>query len=373
MAIARLTHLRLSIPLSGAPPGKVQESCFPDAETAVAQPLPRRVSFAEDVDTLNTEDDSQVLSQISPPLTQPVVEEMEEDTQTSEVDGLEISSPESERPPPPEFPPFVFPEDDGGIDADELGARFGRYATETCQQMDPGLPDIPEETEAPELVVPRPPSLNNISEVMPAVGYACVSLPSVNNGVIPELVRMPAFPQTTGRAVDRESMVPRWRLAREGPFLEERSAESIRSLGPGCAFRNTTYRASDYAEPAGEYGLLLNHPRFLEWIRVPQSAGLLELSGRQWVDRLSRGEAVTAAVHLQHDVGLMQTNVDVLDQYALSLQKAASRIIDICLGPSKYTASEVQMGTLGPRVYRAAKQMESMGLWRPSMDPLRLH
>ena len=61
------------------------------------------------------------------------------------------------------------------------------------------------------------------------------------------------------------------------------------------------------------YGLLLNHLRFLEWISVPQSAGLLELSGRQRVDQLSRGEAVTAAVHLQRDVGLMQANVDVLD------------------------------------------------------------
>ena len=373
MAIARLTHLRLSIPLSGAPPGKVPELCFPDAETAVTQPLPRRVSFAKDVNTLNTKDDSPVWSQISPPLTKPVVEEREEDTQTSEVDGLEISSPESDRPPPPGFPPFVFPEDDRGMDADEIGTRFGGYATETCKQMDVGLPDIPEETEAPDLVVPRPPSPNNISEVMPAVGYACVPLPSVNNDVIPELVRMPAFPQTTGRAVDRESRVSRWRLAREGPFMEDRSAESIRSLGPGCAFRNTTYRASDYAEPAGEYGFLLNHPRFLEWIRVPQSAGLLELSGRQWVDRLSRSEAMTAAVHLQRDVGLMQTNVDVLDQYALSLQKAASRIIDICLGPFKYPASEVESGTLGPRVYRAARQMENMGLWRPSMDPLRLH
>ena len=82
---------------------------------------------------------------------------------------------------------------------------------------------------------------------------------------------------------------------------------------------------------------------------------------------------MTAAVHLQRDVGLMQTNVDILDQYALSLQKAVARIIDICLCPSKYPASEVQMGTLGPRIYRAAKQMESMGLSRPSMDPLRLH
>ena len=201
------------------------------------------------------------------------------------------------------------------------------------------------------MIVPRPPSPNSLSEVIPAVGYARLPLPLVNNGVTPELVRMPALPQPTGRAVDREVMVPRWRLAREGPFMEERSAESIRSLGPGCAFRNTTYWVSDYAEPAGEYCLLLNQPRFNEWIGVPQSDGLLKLSGRQWVNKLSRDQAVTAAVHLQCDVGLMQTNVDVLDQYALSPQKAASRIIDICLGPSKYPASEIEMGALGPRVH----------------------
>ena len=126
---------------------------------------------------------------------------------------------------------------------------------------------------------------------------------------------------------------------------------------------------SDYAEPVGEYGLLLNHPWFLEGIGVPQSAGLLELSGRQWVNKLSRDQAVTAAVHIQRDVGLMQANVDVLDQYALSLQKAASRIIDICLRPSKYPASEIETGALGPRVHQAAKQMESMGMWCPSLDP----
>ena len=74
MAITRLTHLRLSIPLLGAPPGKVPESCFPDA-----QPHPRRVSFAEDANTLCMEDDSPVLSQISPPLTRPVVEVTDED------------------------------------------------------------------------------------------------------------------------------------------------------------------------------------------------------------------------------------------------------------------------------------------------------
>ena len=174
MAIARLTHLRLSIPLSGAPPGKVPESCYPEAESAVAQPLPHRVQFAEDVDTLTTRDDLPESSETSPPLTQPVVEELEEDTPSWEVDELASSSPESERPPPPRFPPFVFPEDDGGINADEISAQFGKYVAGTCQQTDTRLCDIPEETEAPELVVPGPSSPKDMSDVMPTVGYACV-------------------------------------------------------------------------------------------------------------------------------------------------------------------------------------------------------
>ena len=102
--------------------------------------------------------------------------------------------------------------------------------------------------------------------------------------------------------VDREIPVPRWWLAREGPFLAERSTESIRSLGAGCALRNTTYRASDYAKPVGDYDLPLRHPRFVEWIGVPQSAGLIKISGGQWVNKLSRDQAVTAAVHLQRRV-----------------------------------------------------------------------
>ena len=43
--------------------------------------------------------------------------------------------------------------------------------------------------------------------------------------------------------------VPRWRLAREGPFPNERSHASLRVLGKGCAFRHTTYRIEDHARP----------------------------------------------------------------------------------------------------------------------------
>ena len=102
-----------------------------------------------------------------------------------------------------------------------------------------------------------------------AVGYARLPLPSVDNSLLPDLVWVPALPQPTGRFVDSECPVSRWRLARESPFLEERSPESIRSLGPGCNFRNTTYRVSDYAEPLGDYGFPLHHPRFVELIGAP--------------------------------------------------------------------------------------------------------
>ena len=56
---------------------------------------------------------------------------------------------------------------------------------------------------------------------------------------------------------------------------------------------------------------------------------------------VANGSTNSRGTRLQRDVGLMQTNVDVLDQYVLSLQEAASRIIDNCLGPCMYLAEEV--------------------------------
>ena len=80
-----------------------------------------------------------------------------------------------------------------------------------------------------------------------------------------------------------------------------------------------------------------------------------------------------AAVHLQRDIGLMQTNLGILDQYTLSLQGTALRIIELCLGSRDLPVEEVAAAALGPRVRRDSVQMEAMGLWHPSLDPLRLH
>ena len=79
-----------------------------------------------------------------------------------------------------------------------------------------------------------------------------------------------------------------------------------------------------------------------------------------------------AAIQLHWDVCLMATNLDVLDQYALSLQGTASKILKLGLDPRGFPSAEVAAGALGPWVRRALVQMEAMGMWRPSLDSVMI-
>ena len=76
-------------------------------------------------------------------------------------------------------------------------------------------------------------------------------LPTVDNLFAQDRLWAPIAVPSPDVGDRRETPAPRWRLAREGPFLAKRSPESIRSLGAGCAFRNTSYRSSDYDAPSG--------------------------------------------------------------------------------------------------------------------------
>ena len=158
-------------------------------------------------------------------------------------------------------------------------------------------------------------------------------VPTVENLFVQDRMWAPVVLPSPDVVDRRETPEPRWRLAREGPFLAERSPESIRSLGLDV--------------PSGEFGLPVHYPRFLEWIGVPQSVCLLEMCTGRWVDHLSRDQVVAAAVQLERDVGLMQTNLDFLDQYSLALQGTASKLIELCLGARAFPAEEVATGALG--------------------------
>ena len=88
----------------------------------------------------------------------------------------------------------------------------------------------------------------------------------------------------------------------------------------------------------------MHHPRFLKWIGVPQLARLLEIGPGRWLNALSRDKALAAVIQLQRDVCLMQTNLDILDQYALSLHGTASKLIERSLGASDFPSAEVAAG-----------------------------
>ena len=180
MAIARLTHLRISIPSSGAPPGQVPVECFLEETAHVSQSRRRRVSFAEEVTTLSA-DESPELSPVSPPLILPVVveeaavvsatgatplillvaEEIDNDPPAAELVEMQTTTPESGVPPPPGFLQFLFPENDGGMDADDICVRFGGLASLTLSQISRESSDISHTTDVPEVSVPHPPSLDN--------------------------------------------------------------------------------------------------------------------------------------------------------------------------------------------------------------------
>ena len=91
------------------------------------------------------------------------------------------------------------------------------------------------------------------------------------------------------------------------------------------------------------------------------------------LNALSQDKAIAAAIRLQRDVCLMTTNLDIVDQYALSLQGTASEMLEGSLGASDFPSADVAAGALGPRVRSASVQMEATGLWRPSLDPIRLN
>ena len=248
----------------------------------------------------------------SPPLILPVVVENSSVAPVEVLIELVPSALGSSLPPPPGFSPFSWPVNDGGIDVDEFCARIVVDCSPSLSPISRVCTDVSDLAVSPGVGGLVSPIIDGLSDVAPAVGHVELTLPPVDNSFVKDMLRAPAAPQDKRPNDDQEIPVPRWRLAREGPFLAERSPESIHSMGAGCAFRYTPYRASDYATHR-QWGLWPTPapPVVYQMDRGPP------VGGAQWVDKLSRDQAVAAAVHLQRDVGLMQTNVDVLDQYAL--------------------------------------------------------
>ena len=61
--------------------------------------------------------------------------------------------------------------------------------------------------------------------------------------------------------------------------------------------------------------------RFFGIYRAPKSARLLTRSPEYWLHHMTHDEAVAAALQLQHDTGLMMTNLQILSEFVTSLSR----------------------------------------------------
>ena len=82
---------------------------------------------------------------------------------------------------------------------------------------------------------------------------------------------------------------------------------------PGCQYRMTSYDDDvDCSDLCPAYGLHLHDPRLLEFVGAHESARLLSRSPEYWLHHMGQDRTMSAALQLQHDTGLILSNMQVL-------------------------------------------------------------
>ena len=81
------------------------------------------------------------------------------------------------------------------------------------------------------------------------------------------------------------------------------------------------------------------------------------------VEQKLRKEAVTAALQLQHNVALMMSNLQILGQFVMSLNRLSSEVMRLAFGWERFRSDTVQAVSPSPCVRHVAHYMTAMGLW----------
>ena len=102
---------------------------------------------------------------------------------------------------------------------------------------------------------------------------------------------------------------------------------------------------------------------------APESARLLDCSPSFWVLELGKEQAMAAAVNLQRDAGVMLSNLRILSQFAMAMNRMSFSLMVLGLGRSLFPRAEVDALAPVQRAVRAASYMSAMGLWHPQNNP----
>ena len=110
-------------------------------------------------------------------------------------------------------------------------------------------------------------------------------------------------------------------LSREGPLMFIRT---LRGRGP---LHGSTLDSSSEFNRA--YSIHLHDPWLLEYVGAPESAQLLSRSPEYWLQHMGREKTLLAVLQLQHDAGLILSNLQVLQQFVTSLNRMSSEVMRV--------------------------------------------
>ena len=138
---------------------------------------------------------------------------------------------------------------------------------------------------------------------------------------------------------------------------------------PGCPYHFLESGELPFTDGNPAYGLQLHHPRFLELVGAPESARLLDCSPSFWVEELGKEQAMAEAINLQRDAGVMLSNLQILSEFAMAMNRMPFSMMALGHGRSLFPRSEVDALAPAARAVRAASYMSAMGLWHPQNNP----
>ena len=73
--------------------------------------------------------------------------------------------------------------------------------------------------------------------------------------------------------------------------------------------------------------------------------------------------------HRHRDTGVMLSNLQILSQFAMAMNRMSFSMMALGLGRSLFPKAEVNDLAPAPRAVRAASYMSAMGLWHPQKIP----
>ena len=125
------------------------------------------------------------------------------------------------------------------------------------------------------------------------------------------------------------------------------------------------YEDNNRSDFSPAYGIHLHDPRLLAYVGAPESARLLSHTPEYWLHHMGRERTLAAALQLQHDAGVILSNLLVLGQFVTSLNRMSSEVMRVAFDREPFPTESVQFVAPSHRVRRAAHYMAAMGLWCP--------